>query len=166
MKLGEMMLPEFDQEMANTRKTLERVPMDKFGWKPHEKSMALGHLVTLVAEMPGWFPMILDTQSFDYAPPGGAPRQPTSVKSRQELLDLFERNTQAARTAIAKVEDDKLREPWTLLAGGKPVFTLPKAAVLRDSLNHLIHHRAQLTVYFRLNGVPVPALYGPSADES
>src|SRR5579872_5819399 len=104
MKLGEIMLPEFDEEMANTRKTLERVPLEKFGWKPHDKSMTLGRLATLVAEMPGWIPMILDTQSFDYAPPGGAPPQPTSVKSRQELLDIFERNIQAARTAIAKVE--------------------------------------------------------------
>jgi uncharacterized damage-inducible protein DinB len=167
MKIGERMLPEFDREMANTRKTLERVPEERFGWKPHEKSMPMGRLASHIAEIPGWVSFTLDSDSFDANPPGGRlAYQPMLATSRKELLEAFDRNITAARAALASVEDEKMMQPWSLLSGGKVVFTIPKIAVQRSFvMNHLIHHRAQLGVYLRLNDVPVPALYGPSADE-
>ena len=167
MTLNEALLPEFDQEMANTRKILGRVPMEKPGWKPHEKSMTLGRLAQHVAELPGWAVFTLEKDSLDIAPPGAPPYQPPPPpSSRQELVDMFDKNVSSARAAIAQASDEHLMQPWTLLLGGKTVFTLPRIAVLRTSvMNHSIHHRAQLGVYLRLNGVPLPALYGPSADE-
>jgi len=167
MKIGEKLLPEFDHEMANTRKTLERVPEEKFAWKPHEKSMPMGRLASHIAEIPGWVSFTLDRDSFDTNPPGGQTGyQPMLATSRKELLEAFDRNIPAARAALAGVEDEKIMQPWSLLSGGKVVFSMPKIAVLRSFImNHLIHHRAQLGVYLRLNDVPVPALYGPSADE-
>lgn len=161
------MLPEFDHEMANTRKTLERVPEEKFAWKPHEKSMAMGRLASHIAEIPGWVGFTLESDSFDTNPPDGQTTyQPMLATSRTELLEAFDRNIAAARAALAAVEDQKIMESWSLLSGGKVVFTMPKIAVQRSFvMNHLIHHRAQLGVYLRLNDVPVPALYGPSADE-
>ncbi|HEV8132120.1 MAG TPA: DinB family protein [Acidobacteriota bacterium] len=166
MRISGTLLPEYDQEMANTRKTLERVPEDKFGWKPHEKSMTLGRLAQHLSEIPSWANFTIDKDSLDIAPPGAPPYQPPRANSRRELLQLFDKNVTAARAAIAGASDEHLKKPWTLLFGGKTVFTLPRIAVLRTSvMNHGIHHRAQLGVYLRLNNVPVPALYGPSADE-
>ena len=161
------MLPEFDHEMANTRKTLERVPEEKFGWKPHEKSMTLGRLASHIAEIPGWVSFTLDSDSFDANPPDGqSAYQPMFVTSRKALLEAFDRNITAARAALAAVEDEKMLQPWSLLRGGTVVFSMPKIAVQRSFvMNHLIHHRAQLGVYLRLNDVPVPSIYGPSADE-
>lgn len=166
MPLSQALLPEFDHEMANTRKVLARVPEDKFGWKPHEKSMTLGRLATHVAELSGWVSTTLETESLDFAPPGGPPYQPQTAASHAALMQLFEKNMAAARTAIAAASDAQWMAPWSLLSGGQTLFTLPRVAVLRGMvINHMIHHRGQLTVYFRLNDVPVPALYGPSADE-
>jgi uncharacterized damage-inducible protein DinB len=167
MALSEALLPEFDHEMANTRKTLERVPEDKFGWKPHEKSMTMGRLANHLADIPVWALHGLEQDSLDVNPPGGESRKPSEVSSRKELLALFDKNVAAARAAIAGASDEKFGKPWTLLNGGQEVFTLPRAAVLRNFvLNHSIHHRAQLGVYLRLNDVPVPSIYGPSADEN
>ncbi len=166
MALSEALLPEFDQEMANTRKTLERIPDDKLGWKPHEKSMPLGHLAVHLATIPTYAVETVQRDSLDLSAPG-APRPPAQPKSRQEILEQFDRNRAAARAAIASASDEALRKPWTLWFGGKAVFTLPRIAVLRAMvLSHIIHHRAQLGVYLRLNDIPVPAIYGPSADES
>jgi hypothetical protein len=167
MALSEALLPEFDQEMANTRKTLERVPLENPGWKPHEKSMTMGRLSQHVAELPGWAVFTIEKDSLDVAPPGAPPYQPPPPPaSRQELLAMFDKNVAAGRAAIAGASDEHLMMPWSLLFGGRTVFTLPRIGVLRTSLmNHLIHHRAQLGVYLRLNNIPVPALYGPSADE-
>jgi uncharacterized damage-inducible protein DinB len=166
MPISEAVLPEFDHEMANTRKTLERIPEDKFGWKPHEKSMTLGRLATHVAEIPGYIQEILQTESFDFAPPGAPPYQPMTAGSRAEVLELFDRNRGAARAAIAAPGDAQWMVPWTLLNGGTVVFSLPRFAVLRGMvMSHIVHHRAQLGVYLRLNDIAVPALYGPSADE-
>lgn len=166
MKLGEGMLPEFDHEMANTRKTLERVPEDKFTWKPHEKSMPMGRLASHIAEIPGWVSFALDSDSFDTNPPGGQQHQAMQAASRKELLEAFDKNISSARAALASVEDAKMMQRWSLLTGGKTVFSLPKIAVMRGFvMNHIIHHRAQLGVYLRLNNVPVPSIYGPSADE-
>jgi uncharacterized damage-inducible protein DinB len=152
--------------MANTRKALERVPEEKFGWKPHEKSMTLGRLATHVAELTGWIPTTLETESLDFAPPGAPPNRPKTAGSRAELLDTFDKNVAAARSAIPGAGGAQWMVPWILLNGGKTMFSLPRIAVLRGmAMNHIIHHRGQLAVYLRLNDVPVPALYGPSADE-
>jgi uncharacterized damage-inducible protein DinB len=166
MTLSEGLLPEFDQEMASTRKTLERVPEGQFGWKPHEKSMTLGRLASHVAESPGWAATTIETDSLDLAPPGAPPFKPITADTRQEVLAIFEKNIAAARAAIAGASDDHLAKPWSLLMGGKTILTLPRMSVLRTFvMNHTIHHRAQLGVYLRLNNIPLPAIYGPSADE-
>ena len=166
MPISQMLLPEFDMEMAKTRTTLERVPEDKFAWKPHDKSMTMGRLAGHLAEMPGWASFTVDLESLDVAPPGAPPYEPPKLESRKDILDLFDKNVASARAAIGKASDENLGKPWTLLSGGKTIFTMPRVAVLRSMiLNHTIHHRAQLGVYLRLNNVPVPATYGPSADE-
>lgn len=166
MRLSETMLPEFDQEMAGTRKTLERVPEDKFAWRPHEKSSTMADLATHVANVPNWATMTIQTEHLDIAPPGEEPYREPAAQSREELLAKFDAGVAAARAALGGASDEHLLAPWSLLAGGKTFFTMPRAAVLRSFvMNHMIHHRAQLTVYLRLNDVPVPALYGPSADE-
>jgi uncharacterized damage-inducible protein DinB len=166
MPLSQALLPEFDNEMANTRKTLERVPEKKFGWKPHEKSMPLGRLASHLAEIPGWVPVTLKEASIDVNPPGGQQMKPADLASRKEILDLFDKNVAAARDAISAASDDQWMQSWSLLNSGNTVFTLPKVAVLRGFvMSHSIHHRAQLGVYLRLNDVPVPSIYGPSADE-
>ncbi len=166
MAIRDALLPEFDHEMANTRKALERVPEGKPDWKPHDKSMPIGRLAGHIAELPGWAVETLERDSLDINPAGAAPIQPNVMTSRKELLALFDGSAAKGRAAIASASDEALMKPWTLLAGGQEVLTLPRVAVLRSYvMNHLIHHRAQLGVYLRLNNVPVPALYGPSADE-
>lgn len=168
MGISDSLLPEFDHEMANTRRTLERVPDDKLAWKPHPKSYSMAALASHVANLSHWAVMTLESSSFDLNPPGGgAPPRLPEATSRQELLGLFDRNAAAARDAIAAAGDAQWMESWTLLHGGHAIFSMPKIAVLRSFvLNHLVHHRGQLTVYLRLNDLPVPALYGPSADET
>jgi len=166
MPMSQGLLAEFDQEMASTRKVLDRLPQNKFDWQPHPKSMTLGRLASHVSELAGWIPTTLATESLDLAPPGAPPYQPKTAASRAELLEIFDKNVTAARAAIAATGDAQWMVPWTLLKGGQAMFTLPRVGVLRGMMiNHMIHHRGQLTVYLRLNDVPVPALYGPSADE-
>jgi uncharacterized damage-inducible protein DinB len=166
MALSQALLPEFDHEMANTRKSLDRVPDDKFGWKPHDKSPTLGWLASHLANIPHWAGVAIDQESFDMAP-GGTSLKTPSASSRKEVLETFDQNVAAARQAIAGANDADLMKPWSLLRAGQTVMTLPRIAVLRGFvLNHSIHHRAQLGVYLRLNNIPVPAIYGPSADES
>ena len=166
MSLSQSLLPEFDHEMANTRKVLERIPEDKLDWKIHPKSNTMGWVGMHLAEMPGWADMILNQDSMDVAPVGGQPYRTPPVTSRQDMLDRFDKNVVAARAAIAAASDEQFGKPWSLLMGGKAIFTLPRAAVLRSFVfSHSIHHRAHLCVYLRLNDVPVPGLYGPSADE-
>ena len=167
MGLSEALLPEFDQEMATTRKTLERVPEEKFDWKPHEKSTTLGGLATHLANLPSWVGHTIDKEELDMAPPGQPPLRIEPARTRDEVLAAFDRNVAAARAALAGASDERLLGPWTLLQGGNKVLTLPRAAVLRSFvLSHSIHHRAQLGVYLRLNDIPVPSVYGPSADEA
>ena len=154
------------QIILEVTRALERVPEDKFGWTPHEKSMTMGRLATHLAELTRFIPTTLETESLDLAPPGGAPYQPKTAASRAELLETFDQSVAAARTAIASASDAQWMVPWTLLSGGKTMFSMPRVAVLRGMvMNHIIHHRGQLAVYLRLQDVPVPALYGPSADE-
>ncbi len=167
MNIRDVLLPEFDQEMASTRKTLERVPEGKPDFKPHPKSMPLARLAGHVAELPMWAVTTLTQDSFDFAPAGAPPFQPTLMTSRTELLKLFDEGVAKARAALAAVSDDTWQAPWTLQRGGQTLFSMPKVAVWRGFvMSHLIHHRAQLGVYLRLNDVPVPSIYGPSADES
>lgn len=166
MAFNQALLPEFDQEMANTRKTLERVPDDKFGWKPHEKSMALGILAAHLANLPGFAALAIEQSEFDLAPPGKEPYRTPPCASTQEVLDTFDRARDAARDAIAATNDEHLMGSWSLLSGGNTLMTMPRVAVLRSfMMNHIIHHRAQLGVYLRLLDIPVPSIYGPSADE-
>jgi uncharacterized damage-inducible protein DinB len=166
MKISETLLPEFDQEMANTRKTLERVPAAKFSWKPHPKSFEFGALATHIATMTEWACVAMQSDSFDYAPPGAPPYQPPKFASTEELLAAFDKGVAQARSALAAADDSQMMAPWTLMAGGKTLMTMPRVAVIRSFvMNHTIHHRAQLGVYLRLNDIPVPAVYGPTADE-
>jgi uncharacterized damage-inducible protein DinB len=164
--INQALLPEFDMEMANTRKSLERVPDDKLGWKPHEKSMTLGRLTGHLAELPSWGKVTVDNDSLDIAPPGAPPQRGLTAKSRQEALEIFDKNVAGARASIAAASDELLMKPWSLLKGGQKLMTMPKIVVLRSfMMNHVIHHRAQLGVFLRLNNIPVPSIYGPSADE-
>ena len=166
MSISKMILPEFDHEMANTRKTLERVPDDKFAWKPHEKSMSLGSLATHLANIPSWTAHTFDRDELDIAPPGQPPYKLDEAKSRAELLEAFDKNVASARTALEAASDENWQGKWSLLSGGNKIFTLPRTAVMRGFImSHSIHHRAQLGVYLRLLDVPVPSIYGPSADE-
>jgi uncharacterized damage-inducible protein DinB len=153
-------LKEFDVEMASTRRLLERVPTDKGTWKPHEKSFALGHLAQLVAAMPGWIATTLRQPEIDLARFGGYSFEPTKV-----LVETFDANVRAAREALADVTGAALEEPWSLRQGDRVIFTTPRGETVRSHLNHLIHHRGQLTVYLRLVDVPLPSVYGPTADE-
>jgi uncharacterized damage-inducible protein DinB len=164
--IRDALLPEFDQEMANTRKTLERCPEEKFGWKPHPKSFSMAALATHIANMTGWAVDVVEKDAFDIAPPGAPPYKEEPAASREELVALFDKNAAAARAALAGASDEHLAKTWSLLAGGETLLSMPRIACIRSFvMNHTIHHRAQLTVYLRLNDVPVPAIYGPSADE-
>lgn len=166
MALSDALLPEFDNEMANTRKTLERVPDGKFDWKPHEKSFPMGSLAGHLANLPSWGSLTLGSDSFDLAP-GGEPVKTPALNSATELLATFDANVAATRAAITGASDQDMFKPWTLMSNGNTILTMPKVAVLRNFvMNHMIHHRAQLGVYLRLNDIPVPAIYGPSADEA
>jgi uncharacterized damage-inducible protein DinB len=166
MAIRDALLPEFDMEMASTRKMLERVPVANLDFKPHDKSGSLGWLAWHVADLPAWVVETVNKDELDFAPIGQPRPAPPKMESREQLLASFDKKVADARTAIAGVSDERLAGPWTLKAGGHTIFTMPRAAVLRSFvMNHLIHHRAQLGVYLRLNDVPVPGMYGPSADE-
>jgi uncharacterized damage-inducible protein DinB len=158
-------LQEFDLEMASARRTLERIPEDKLAWKPHEKSMTLGRLAGHIAELPGMGVRVMTSDSFDVAsrPAGG---KPTLAESQKHVLDVFDKNVAEARAAIASASDEHWAKKWTLGMGEKKFYDGPRiGAMRRMMMHHIIHHRAQLGVYLRLNGVPVPSVYGPSADE-
>jgi uncharacterized damage-inducible protein DinB len=166
MSIGQSMLPEFDEEMKNTRKVLERVPTEKWNWKPQEKSGTLGWMASHVGTIPDWITMTINTEELDYAPVNGPSYTPPKIENREQLLAAFDKGTAEARAALAGVSDAEIMKDWTLLAGGQKIFAMPRVACLRGMcLNHLYHHRGQLTMYFRQLGVPVPGLYGPSADE-
>lgn len=166
MAISEALLSEFDQEMANTRKTLERVPDGKFDWKPHQKSGAMGWLAGHIANIPDWMVETIEKDGFDMAPNGVPMQPPPPPKSKKELLELFDKHVAKARKALAGASDPDLLKQWSFLNNGQVLFSMPRIACLRTwVMNHVIHHRAQLGVYLRLNNIPVPAIYGPSADE-
>jgi uncharacterized damage-inducible protein DinB len=166
MSYAESLLPEFDQEMANTRKVLERVPDDKFDWQAHPKSHTIGWNAGHLANLPGWLTMTIRTDSLDLAPVGGQPYTSPKMSNRRDVLEQFDKNVAEARETLKAVRDDHMAKPWSLLSGGQTFFTMPRAAVVRGMvMNHIVHHRAILCVYLRLNNVPVPGMYGPSGDE-
>lgn len=166
MSMSASLLPEFDQEMAKTRTALERVPDEKFGWKPHEKSFSFMELVNHLARIPGWGTATLTTEAMDLDPEKGEFVPPPPVETGEEVLALFDEGVGALRSALGGATDEDLMKPWTLFNGGQALFTMSRLEVIRGMiLNHTVHHRGQLTVYLRLNDLPVPPLYGPSADE-
>jgi len=160
MSLGDALLPEFDQEMKTTRRVLERVPSDKGQWKPHPKSFAMGHLAQLVSWMPGWIASSLSEPALDLLTAPGY-----SFETTETLLKGFDENVRAAREALRSTPDSAWSETWALKRGEMVLFSSPRAAIVRNHISHLVHHRAQLGVYLRLNDVPVPPMYGPTADE-
>jgi len=160
MTIAETLLPEFEQEMASTRRVLERVPSDKAQWKPHPKSFALGHLAQLVSWMPDWIANTIRDTALDLAT---APSY--SFEATETLVKGFDANVQAARDALRTSRDADYTVSWSLKHGARVLFTAPRGTVVRNHLSHLIHHRGQLTVYLRLVDVPVPSVYGPTADE-
>jgi uncharacterized damage-inducible protein DinB len=166
MQIRDALLPEFDQEMANTRKMLERVPDGKWGWKPHPKSFSMGDLAVHVMNLPGWMVDTIEKDDFDFAPVDGPKYVMPTAKSNKEMLEKFDGFVAAARKALAAADNDHLMKPWSLKAGGKALFTMPRVVCIRGFvMNHGVHHRGQLSVYLRLNDIAVPGMYGPSADE-
>jgi uncharacterized damage-inducible protein DinB len=165
MALVDGLLAEYDREMHTTRRVLERAPERDFAWQPHAKSFTLGQLATHLATIPHWGVAVLTEPGFDLAAGGGQPAP--LLATTAELLATFDRHVAATRAALADRTDADLLAPWTLRRGDQVVFTLPRAGVLRSFiLSHMIHHRGQLSVYLRLRDVPVPSIYGPSADEA
>jgi uncharacterized damage-inducible protein DinB len=165
MNISDLLLPEYDSEIATTRKVLERVPDDRGEWQPHAKAFKMAHLAQLVALMPGWVEKVLTETELDIAPKdrkGSA----YSIESTATLLALFDRNAKTGRAALVRATDEDFQVPWTLKAGGNAVSTQPRYTVLRQMvINHLVHHRAQLGLYLRLTEQKVPSMYGPTADE-
>jgi uncharacterized damage-inducible protein DinB len=162
MPMVDALLPEFDHEMSVTRKVLERVPDDRLAWKPHAKSWSMGDLALHVANLPRWGVITLNQSELELDGSTAAP-----LGSRAGILAFFDRNVAETRAALVGRTDAELMAPWSLRKDGHTVFTMPKASVWRSFvMSHLVHHRAQLTVYLRLHDVPVPSIYGPSADES
>ena len=163
MKISELMLPEFDQEMANTRKMLAALPETIPDYKPHQKSMALGYLAGHLAQLPSWGKTAAETEVLEMKMGEFKPFVP---KTRKEVLEVFDKNVKEARPAIAKVSDEDMAKMWTFKMDGKTVFSMPRSAVLRSTvLSHIIHHRAQLGVYLRMLDLAIPGMYGPSNDE-
>jgi uncharacterized damage-inducible protein DinB len=162
MNIIQLLSQELEKEAATTRKMLERVPSDKFDWKPHEKSMTLKRLSTHVAELPGWISMALTTDELDFA---NNPYQPVEINNTKELLAYFERSLEDGKKSLASATETDLLPNWTLRNGDQVYSVSTKYEVIRMSLGQMIHHRAQLGVYLRLLNIPIPGSYGPSADE-
>lgn len=156
------LLTEFQEESATTRKLLARVPDERFDFKPHEKSMSLGQLASHVADNPNWATMAIQTETYDFPPDF----KPYRAASQEELLEAFDRASKDASDALAGTNDEELAKTWTMTYGGNTMLSLPRLNAIRKLvISHMIHHRGQLSVYLRMNEVPVPAIYGPSADE-
>lgn len=166
MSIAEKLLIEFDFEMPKTRISLSRVPADRLGWKPHEKSFSFAQLAGHLAEIPGWIMPIIKQTDLNLNPPGGEPYKTPTPDSVETLLATFDKNIAAVRPVLAAAKDEQMPEMWSLLFGDHTIFTVPKIGVLRNFVfNHIIHHRAQLGLYLRMNDIAVPSIYGPSKDE-
>ena len=163
MSISQMLLPEFDEEMKNTRRLLECVPDGKFDYRPHPKSMTLGQLATHVAQMSTWAATTFDVELLEFGPDF----KPPLANTRAELLDMFDLGVAKARQKLSAASDADWQKTWTLKFSGKTILAMPRTVVMRSTvMNHMIHHRAQLGVYLRLNEVAIPGMYGPSADEA
>jgi uncharacterized damage-inducible protein DinB len=167
MKITELLLSELDHEAVGIRQTLERVPEGKNDWKPHPKSMRLGSLATIVATIPAWLDMVVNMDELDINPPGGSKYKPQEWKTRQDLLQQFETSFKKGREVLQNTTDDSLlNTKWRMLSNGKLISEQTRYQAVRDGvLNHMAHHRGQLTVYLRMNDEKVPSIYGPSGDE-
>ena len=158
--LAELLLAQLEREVESTRKMVERSPDNDPEWKPHPKSMPIGYLTTLVATMPGWIAMMIESEFLDLAT-----GQRPSATTTADRLALFDESVAKAKRALAGTNDDHLRKPWQLRVGGNVVDEKPRHIMIVDTISHLAHHRGQLSVYLRLNDKPVPSIYGPTADE-
>ena len=165
MKLTEFFREELDREVERSRKALEQVPDGQYQWKPHERSMIFGYLADMVATIPTWISMEIDRDELDIAPAEGKGTKQAQKETKAELLKALDEAATGARSALEKTSDDHLMTKWKLLAGGNVVMELPRYQFIQETINHWAHHRGQMTVYLRLMGAKVPALYGPSADE-
>ncbi len=163
MSIAESMVAEIGHEAATTRRLLERLPEQHFGWKPHEKSMTLGRLAGHIAEIPGWISTIVEKDEFDVAASG---RTPAVHKTRAEVIQLFDANVAKITEVLKRQTDQRMMAPWRLKKAGQLIFELPRVAMVRAmGMTHVVHHRGQLSVYLRLKDVPLPSIYGPTADE-
>ena len=166
MSISDSILPEFEHEMAGTRKVLERLTDDKLDWRVHEKSNTVGWVANHLAEIPGWVEGTLTADTWDIKPADGEPYASPKLATVAEIVALFDENVAAAKQRFAATPDEEYAKSWSLLSAGETLITMPKLGVIRTwVLNHTIHHRGHLCVYLRLNDIPVPSLYGPSADE-
>ncbi|MBA3641633.1 MAG: DinB family protein [Acidobacteria bacterium] len=165
MPIVDALLPEYDHELATTRRLLERVPETEFGWKPHEKSMTLGQLAGHIANLPFWLSATMNAPFYDVTA-GDKEARLDPPESREVMLKEFDEKVSKARASLVKATDAEMMAPWALKSGGHEIFSMPRAAAVRSFvMNHLIHHRGQLSVYLRLQNVPLPSMYGPTADE-
>jgi len=165
MKLTELLLNELDREVPRSRRALEEVPANKYDWKPHDKSMIFGYLADMVATMPSWIAMGVTMNELDVAPVGGSTMKRDKHETSEALVKALDASAAQARSALGSTTDEFLMTPWKLLAQGQVVMETPRWEMIQDTLNHWAHHRGQMTVYLRLMGAKVPALYGPSADD-
>jgi uncharacterized damage-inducible protein DinB len=165
MKLTEFFREELDREVERSRKALEHVPDGKYQWKPHERSMIFGYLADMVATIPTWITMEIVRDDLDIAPPEGQGTKKEPKETSAALLKALDEAAAEARSALEQTTDEHLKTNWKLLAGGQVVWEGPRHEVIQDTINHWTHHRGQMTVYLRLMGAKVPALYGPSADD-
>ncbi|MBC8030207.1 MAG: damage-inducible protein DinB [Pyrinomonadaceae bacterium] len=166
MKLTEFLLAELDREVERSRRALAEVPEGRYDWKPHEKSMIFGYLANMVATIPSWLAMQVTQGELDVAPAEGSNMEQKSLDTSAALIEALDKSAAGARSALEKTTDEHLLTPWKLLARGQVVMEAPRYEFIQDTINHWAHHRGQMTVYLRLMGAKVPAIYGPSADDS
>ena len=166
MKLTEFLAEELAREVDRSRRALEQVPAGKYDWKPHEKSMIFGYLANMVATIPSWVALEITQEELDIAPDDGSKTEQQRMETSEELLQALDKTAADARAALKKTTDEHLMTSWRLLAGGQVVLEAPRLEMIQDTINHWSHHRGQMTVYLRLMGAKVPALYGPSADDN
>jgi uncharacterized damage-inducible protein DinB len=166
MQWIELFISEMDREVARSRKALEQVPEGKHDWKPHDKSMIFGYLTEMVATIPTWVTMIVKQDELDIAPKGGSQQPRPKRTTSADYVEALDKSAADAKAALKSTNEEHLKTKWRLLAGGNVVMELPRHEMLRDTINHWAHHRGQMTVYLRLMGAKVPAIYGPSADDT
>jgi uncharacterized damage-inducible protein DinB len=165
MKLTQFLLAELDREVDRSRRALEQVPEGKYDWKPHDRSMIFGYLADMVATIPSWIAMEVTTNELDIAPAQGSTMKPEPKKTSTALIQALDKSASDAREALKQTTDEHLQTTWQLKARGEVVQEAPRYQMIQDTINHWAHHRGQMTVYLRLMGAKVPAIYGPSADD-